>query len=278
MSDTGPSAEALDAAATQAPPAAAAPPAEPPVKAAEPEGEWYTDPDKVQSYVKELRDEAAANRVKAKPFAEVFDGYSPEETKYLLDVLRAASSSDEAARKKAGDEFVFLAKQMGVTVGEAVDAAADAAKDAMSDTTDQTPAPEPAAPSISPEDVNAQIRQALQEQENARQVQTEVQRIQSTITEAGYELFGPDYDAIVGQARRHGYSIEEAIEKHKESRQAQIDGFVQDQRGRGSRFPSQSGTGGTPPPGGGEAPEWLGDSKKTNDAVRDWLRSRAGQG
>ena len=125
--------------------------------------------------------------------------------------------------------------------------------------------------------MNAQIQKALGEQQRAREIEAEVGRIQSLITDAGYQTFGGDYYAIVGMAKSEGLSIEDAISKHKEAEQAKIDAFVQGQRGGSSRFPTQSGSAGTPPPGGGEQPEWLGDTKKTNDAVREWLRARAGQ-
>ena len=243
---------------------------DPPPVAADPapeEGDWWSNPETAKSMVKDLREEAAGHRVKNKPYTESFSGYSAQEQEYLLGVVRMASSSDDATRAKAAEEFAFLAKQLG---GEeaAIEAIAEVAPDAL-------PAIEEAPATFSAEDAQELINKSQAEAEHKVAVATRVAEIKTQMVESGFKEDTIEWESVMVVARRNGFNMDAAIKKYQESQQAHIDAFVEGQRGKGASFPTHNRNAGTPPPAG-EKEEWVGDSQKTSDAVKQWLRGRPG--
>ena len=255
--------DVIAAAVSDIPPPPATPP-EPETSA--PEGDdWYNDQGKVKAYIKELRDEAAGARVKAKPYTDTFGNFNESEQSYLLNVMQMAASQNPDERAKAAEEFSYLATQMGGGTPPEPEPPAEA------------PAAEsaPAASEVLTEDDIAKIIAGeLAGADRKRNVAAQVAVVKEKAAEAGYPEGTIEYDALLATARRHNYSIETAITEYKKAEQAKIDAFVAEQRGQGSRFPTQSGAAATPPPSGGE--ETSRTIKETSDAVRAWMASRSG--
>jgi len=244
---------------------------DPPPVAADPapeEGDWWSNPETAKSMVKDLREEAAGHRVKNKPYTESFSGYSQQEQEYLLNVVRMASSEDTGTRAKAAEEFAFLAKQLG---GE------EAAVEAIADAADDSEAAAPEAPAVfSADDAQAMIDKSQADAEHKMAVAKRVAEIKTTMVESGFQEDTIEWESVMVVARRNGFNMEAAIKKYQESQQAHIDAFVEEQRSRGASFPTHNRNAGTPPPVG-EKEEWVGDSAKTSEAVKAWLRGKSGQ-
>ena len=245
------------------------PPVEEPVAEVPADDSWKNDPEKVSAAIKKANDEAAGHRVKAKPYTEAFGGYSQQEQDYLLQVVAMASSQDEDVRAKAAEEFTYLASQLG-GVAPIVDPATEAV-DALKE---EQEAPSPAA--FGADEAKELIQEAQKEAEHKARVQARVSAIKQEMADAGYEPDTVEYETVMTIGRNNGYDMQAAISKHRASEQAKIDAFVASQQAQGTKFPSVNRQTGTPPPVGTD-PEWMGDQAKTSEAVRQWLRSKAGE-
>lgn len=62
-----------------------------------------TDVDELHKMIGELRKEAAGHRTKGKPYADAFEGYSPQEVSYLLDIVNTLRDDPESGASKVRD-------------------------------------------------------------------------------------------------------------------------------------------------------------------------------
>lgn len=72
-----------------------------------------TLPDKAQEYIHELREESKSRRQEHAQFKKVFDGFTPNETEYLLDIIAPLSGDDEAMKLGAEKMKVLAAQILG---------------------------------------------------------------------------------------------------------------------------------------------------------------------
>lgn len=246
-------------------------PAPAPAPEADTSDDWYSDPDKVRAKVKELNEESAGHRVKSKPYTEAFGGYSQQEQEYLLKVVAMASSPDEGVRGKAAEEFAYLAEQLN---GGEAPPAAEPTPGAPGTKPEADDGPEN-APTFGAEDAQALINKAQADSDRQRAVDQRVAEIQKEMADAGFQEDTVEWESVMVIGRRNGFDMTAAIEKFRTSQQAHIDAFVAEQQNKGVKFPTVNRNTGTPPPVG-EKEEWVGDTAKTSEAVRSWLKGRAG--
>lgn len=254
--------------------ASAAPP--PPPPAAEPEPDDDVDPvgedlpDSAKEMIRKAREEAAARRVEHKPYKEAFQGFEDNERSYLLDVIRMAAGSEEE-QKFAASEFQRIA---AVLTGEEMNP--EEAEQAVADSVagEETPAE---APAVSPDDIQKMITQALEEDRKIRAQEQEVDQKVAQIREKakglGFEHGTPKYQVLMTIARSQtNGDLEAAAEAYKEMVAAET---APPEPEPETRWPTVPSSVGNPPPAGGK-PEWVGDVKKTSEALKEWLTSRPG--
>jgi len=238
---------------------------------AEPEGlPPLTDlPDVVQAHIKELRDEAASNRVAAKEYKDSFRNYTDDEKQYMLQLARMTTGSAED-QAKAAAEYVRLANVLGHEGDEIKPDPRPAAKD-VEDDGDTV-----ANPGLSDEEVEERINKRIGEFDRKQQMASAVAQVKRDATELGYEVDSTEYDYLLTVARKStNGDIKAAHAEIESQRQAAIDAFVAEQQTKGVRFPTQSRQSAAPP-NDGTPPDWVGDDKKTSAAVAEWLDAQAG--
>ena len=218
----GADAEALSAAAAAAPEAPAKPqpaskdtePGEDSDLDTDPPEDLYADPEKARKYVEKLRKEAAAARVKAKEARAPFEGWSPDDAKVLGEVIQLAAADPKVGAAKMREIADLLDK------GD-VEGAAEAAADAS----------EAAAAHLTPEDIDAKVREAVDAKDREHQLNVKRDEIIAKTKELGYEPGSADYFTVlhVAQFETNG-DLEAAHAKIEERNQAIIDKFLDTKR------------------------------------------------
>ncbi len=78
-----------------------------------------TLPDKAQTYIHELREEAKSRRQEHAQFKKVFDEFTPNETQYLLDIIGPLGGDDEAMKLGAEKMQTLVHQILGTEEPEA---------------------------------------------------------------------------------------------------------------------------------------------------------------
>ena len=227
-----------------------------------------------RSYVEKLRTEAGGNRTRARELENqlaeqtarmerfaAFEGYSDDDmavwqslaTDWKEDPARAAQTMQDIAMRVLQDPTS--------TAAERVDAQAIMDNPAVTE-------------ALTPERVREIAREEQTAQEAEREREAAVQRVWSTIKEAGYEEGTEEAFSVLWYANnRTEGDIAKAIEMQKAKEQSIIDRYVE-----------SMAKGGTPVrlPGGGEpaspAVEQPRNIKEARSAAEAWLAERRVQG
>jgi hypothetical protein len=244
--------------------AADIPPAEVPPEV-EPEPDSLDDlSPSAQEMIRKARDEAASRRVEHKPYKEAFSQFNEDEQKYLLDVVRMAGGSD-AEQRAAAAEFKRLSD---VLSGE--ESPEEAVASATEEKAPKVEAPTQSVPSA--DDIRKMIEDAINQDRGQRQqekiMEDQVKKIVAEAKELGFEKGTPQYNFLMNAARANGGDLKAAAEEFHSMLKAPAEESS-------TNWPTSPTAVGTPPPTSGK-PEWVGDTKKTSEALRQWLDSRPG--
>eukprot|EP00919_Chromeraceae_sp_WS-2016_P071737 GHVR01169826.1.p1 GENE.GHVR01169826.1~~GHVR01169826.1.p1 ORF type:complete len:248 (+),score=60.86 GHVR01169826.1:578-1321(+) len=226
-------------------------------------------PQSAQDYIKELRDEAATGRVTHKPYKDAYQNYTPEEREYMLklNALAVGGAEDQA---QAAKEYLRLSNALGGDVPTKEDTKAEIVVPEEKSETDVT------APGLTDADVDDRVTKRIDEFARKQEVNRRVAEIKREANELGYEDDSADYQLLMAVAQRETDGDIKAAHKNIEERnQALIDDFVKKQTDKGARFPTQSRQSASPP-NGGNTPDWVGDDKATDRAVKEWLSANSG--
>lgn len=211
------------AAAAAAPAEAPAPPAPEPASVdleTDADDGVYSDPEKARAYAKQLREEAARNRVKAKEAAASFDGWTPEDA----DVLRTVIAEAAADPKVGAEKMRQIADLLdGGKVEEAAAAAVEATAEAKA---------------LTAEDVDAKVKEALDAKDREQALSVRTNEIVAQAKEWGYDPASVDYFSLIHLATHEtGGDLEKAHEAMQARKQSVIDEYVQGVRDRAAGMP-----------------------------------------
>jgi len=229
-----------------------------------------------RSYVEKLRNEAAANRQKARDAEaraveqatklerfNAFDGYTDDD----MQVWEQMASDWKTGNYNSAAETMQKIAQGVLGDPNATNAERAEAAEVLAD-------PEAAARSLTEDQVREIARSEQAEMEAAAKREQAVQNIYAQIKDAGFEDQGPDANSILWYATQQTEGdIEAAIAKHKAYQQGIIDRYVESMASGGSpvRMPS-GGAGGTQT---AESPKNLQEARH---AAQAWLDERRNAG
>jgi len=226
-------------------------------------------PESVQAHIRELRDEAATNRVAAKEFKDSYRNYTDDEREYMLQLTRLTTGTAED-QAKAAQEYIRLANVLGYDDNNNDTSADKPEPKIVEDDKDMT------VPGLTDAEVEDRIQKRIGEFDRKQQMSAAVAQVKNDATKLGYDVDSTDYDYLLTVARKETEGdIQAAHEKIEKHRQSAIDAFVAEQQGKGVRFPTQSRHSAAPP-NDATKPDWVGDDKKTSAAVAQWLDAQAG--
>lgn len=241
-----------------------APPAEPSAEDGPPD--WINDPKAAYDALQKARDEAASYRVKAKTYSETFSTFSPQEEQYLLNLV-AGLGGDDDSRSASVSEMKRLIEILG---GE------EPATEAPASEKEQPSPDETAAAALKPEDVSKLVQSQLAEVERERKINEYKLEIETVAQTNGWAPDSIERNVWLSIAAKNGGDLAAAAERTNAWMEGKIQQFTDEKAGAASRFPKQTGSNGGVPPQANQA-EWVGDTKKTREAVAAFIRSRAGE-
>lgn len=207
-----------------------------------------------RAYVEKLRREAAEHRTEAQRFKEAFDGYSPEEVSFLLDLTKGLASPDQrvdaAQRLAKVAEAVLAEGGTPAQAQQAVEAAAEGAK---------------------PEDVltKAEYERLRAEEARDREAAEAVEKVEAEARSLGYDEKNPDsalFWNFAVNSKEHPGDLQKAHEAVEAYKATIIKGYVEQHQERRGRFPALPTTGATPAPPAGEVPKTFKTAREAVEA------------
>jgi hypothetical protein len=182
-----------------------------------------------RAYVEKLRGEAAKHRTTARDAQQqleqyrerygVFDGYDDADLNVWRDLAQNWSSDPRTAAETMRTIATNVLGDPTATPQEKAEA------QQQLDDIDQA---------SSPEDINKIIEQKLSEHQQQLELDSAVAKIESTLTDAGYEKGTMPYSAVLWFASNDpdtGGDVGKAMEKFEQYRQSVIDDYVQSVKG-----------------------------------------------
>lgn len=237
--------------------------------------DWYNDPEKVRAEVKKARDEAAATRVKGKAFHDAFAGYNDYQREWMLSIVGGLAGTAE--------QQAAAIAELRTVIG---DVSTDDDSSSLPSNDDKpTQEEEKVAEGLTEADVQRLIEAKRAEDQRQREVDAMVADITKVREAEGFQENTVEWETVLTIARKNtdesksmAQVMTEAVATFRKSQQSAIDAFVEEQRRKGVRFPTQSRMNAGPPATDAGEDDWKGDPAKTKAKALELLRAARNPG
>lgn len=217
-----------------------------------------------EAYVKQLRQEAAQHRTRAKAYEEAFNGYTPEQQEYFLGLARGLA--DPSLQGKTAAELKDIAERILAASEEGVG---------------PTGEPDPDAQPLTRKEFKELQKQQRDEEQHA----AAIQQIESEATALGFPPFvdepdGPApnmrYSMLLHAAQRPDVAgdMKKAAEHVEKYEKTIIDGHAARLQESGKKWPPPAGTA---PNTGAAEPQERPTFAGARKAALAWAAAKVGQ-